>query len=290
MPTPREIKKHISTVGSISKVTRAMEMVSVAKNRRLQRRAESTRAFAERSWQVLTDLASADEDYVRQEPLFAGYGSDETLGMLLISGDKGMVGAFNQNIIAHATRYIRSADRNAQIITVGKLGREMMLREGYAIHADFSGMDDRADINDMMPLVQVLMDGFRQGVFDRVVVAYTPSRAGARLQPVVRPLLPIQPPHTVSPRQYYYDPNPHELLQALLPRLIRFQVYQAFLESLAAENVSRMLAMHAATKNADELMGRLTVSYNKARQQMITSEIMDILGGSAALDDNAVGE
>jgi F-type H+-transporting ATPase subunit gamma len=139
-------------------------------------------------------------------------------------------------------------------------------------------------LEDLTPLARLLLDGYSEGNFDEVSIAYTRFREGTRLQPVVRQLLPIAPPQDIRPRQYIYEPSPLELLRALLPRIIRFQLYEAFLESLAAENTSRMVAMRTATSNAGDIVSDLSLSYNKARQEAITSELMDILGGTAALE------
>jgi len=290
MSTLREIKSHIASVSSIAQVTRALELVSTTKHHRLQLRVDSTRAFAEKSWEVLNHLTSAAEDTVRASPLFCGRSPVRRIGMLLITSDRGMVGAYHDNVIALATHTLRARALPAELVTLGKVGREAMLRAGYAIHADFK-LDDRADITDLTSVARVLLDGFAGpdastgGSFDEVLIAYTQFFSGARLQPTIRQLLPVcpHPGDSGNLREYLYEPKPEELLRALLPRLIRFQVYQAFLESLAAENASRMVAMHAATQNAGSLIANLRLGYNKARQQAITAEIMDIMGGSNAL-------
>ncbi len=283
MSNLREIKGHISSVRSIAKVTRAMEMVATARNHRLQARVASTRAFADKSWEVLNHLASAAESVVREHPMFCGYPTVNRTGLLLITSDRGMVGAYDHNVVSLATQYIESRKLEAELITIGKMGRTMMLREGYQIHAEFSNLSEKVDITDLTPVARVLLDGFRDRIFDEVVICYTEFQSGTKLKPTIRQLLPICPGEAPSRREYIYEPDPAELLQALLPRLIRFQIFQAFLESLAAENTSRMVAMHAATQSASDIIDHLTISYNKARQQAITAEINDILGGASAL-------
>jgi F-type H+-transporting ATPase subunit gamma len=186
-------------------------------------------------------------------------------------------------VVSLATQYIESRKLEAELITIGKMGRTMMLREGYQIHAEFSNLSEKVDITDLTPVARVLLDGFRDRIFDEVVICYTEFQSGTKLKPTIRQLLPICPGEAPSRREYIYEPDPAELLQALLPRLIRFQIFQAFLESLAAENTSRMVAMHAATQSASDIIDHLTISYNKARQQAITAEINDILGGASAL-------
>ena len=282
MPTLREIKTHIQSVQNTAKITRAMELVAAAKQLRLRARVENTSAFAAHSWQVLNHLAAAAESRVRDDPIFCGYPDAQRLGLLLITSDRGMVGAYNQYIISLAARYME-ARLAAEVITIGKTGRDAMLRQGQQIHADFSQLTDHDDITALTPVARVVLDGFRERVFDEVAIAYTQFQPGARLKPEIRPLLPLRPALPTERRQYIYEPEPEELLMALLPRLIRFQIYQAFLESLAAENASRMAAMHSATQNAHHLIDELTISYHKTRQQAITSELLDIMGGSVAL-------
>lgn len=276
MPTLREIKGHINSVRSIAQVTRAMEVVALTKHHRLRERAEATRAFAERSWEVLIHLASAAESYIRESPVFHGYDRVRCLGVLLITSNKGMVGSYNHDVITPTSEYISARHLPVKLVTVGKIGRDAMLEQGYTVHADFQ-LPDTARINEITPVARVLLDGFNARLFEEVFIAYTQSRSSARSQPVMQPLLPIRSVAPAEAREYVYEPSPQELLMILLPRLIRFQIYQAFLESLVAENVSRMMAMNAATQNASELIRHLTISYNKARQQAITAEIVDIM-------------
>lgn len=282
MPTRREIKGHINSVRSIAKVTRAMEMVSLARAQRLQARVLSTRAFAAKSWEVLNHLASESEAQVRENPMFCGYAQVKRIGILLITSDKGLAGAYNHEILTLVSRYVGAQRAPAVFITIGKTGRDAMLQQGHTIHAEFGPLSDTADITAMMPVARVLLDGFADRTFDEVVVAYTQFQPGAQLKPAIRQLLPVSPEQVAERREYLYEPEPQELLLALLPRLIHFQIYQAFLESLAAEHQSRRMAMHNATENADELIAHLRLSYNKARQQEITSELVDILGGTNA--------
>lgn len=283
MPNVREIKGHIYSVRSIAKVTRALETVATVRNRRLQARLESTRVFAERSWEVLSHLASAADSYVQESPFFCGYSDVKRLAVLLISSDKGMVGTYNLDLVALAASFCRSSSLPVELITIGKVGRDAMLHQGFQIHADFSQLVDATDITAMTPVAHVVLDGFRERVFDRVAIIYTQFRPGARLRPMVRQLLPIclqQPPKLYT---YIYEPEPQELISILLPQWIRFQIYEAFLEALVAENVSRMMAMHSATRNAQGLIEHLVMSYNKARQEKITAEIMDVIGGIGML-------
>jgi len=283
MANLRDIKGHIGSVQSIAKVTRAMEMVSAAKSHRLQARVESTRPFAEKSWEVLVHLTSAAGSCVQENPMFCGYSDVGSTGLVLMTSNRGMVGRYNHELVSLATRYLETYEREAEVIAIGRTGRDAMLRQGYHVHADFSHFSDSDDITALAPVTQVLLDGFEERHFDEVVLVYTEFHTALRVNPRLRQLLPLCPDVSASARDYIYEPNPEELLLALTPRLIRFQVYQALLESLAAENAARRTAMHAASQNASELIDDLTVSYNKARQQSITTELLEVLGGSGAL-------
>ena len=161
-----------------------------------------------------------------------------------------------------------------------------MLHRGYPIHADFDHLEEKGGFAEINPVSQVVLDGFRDRVFDQVAIAYTQFGPGVRLKPTVRQLLPVRPLESPGSLRYIYEPGPREILLALLPRFVRFQLYRCFTESLAAENISRMIAMRTATRNANDLMHDLVIDYNKARQQSITAEILDIIGGSAALGES----
>jgi F-type H+-transporting ATPase subunit gamma len=282
MPTLRDIKGHIQSVGSIAKVTKAMEMVSAAQSHRLEARVRNTYPFAARSWEVLDHLAGAADETVRRHPMFSGHPRVERLGVVLFTSDRGMVGAYDMNVIAAANQFLRQRGLPADFVTIGRMGREQMLHQGHAIHADLT-LDDRADLVAITPIAELVLDGFVDGAFQEVVIAYTQFHQGARLKPIVEPLLPIRATGALERREYLYEPSPEELLRELLPRMIRFRLYQAFLEAQAAEHTARMLAMHQATRNAQDITSQLTLGYNRARQQAITSELTDILGGRMAL-------
>jgi len=234
---------------------------------------------------VLNHLASAAEPHVQGNPVFCGYPAVERTGMLLITSNKGMVGAYDHNIIALASEHLMVRDIPAEVVTLGTVGKAAMLRRGYHIHADFSLLDDTARDADLTPVAQIVLEGFHNRVFDEFFVAYTQFKTGSRLQPTILQLLPIRP-ISAKVREYLYEPSPEDLLMALMPKIIRFQIHQAFLEAATAENASRVIAMRTATKNATDLVDHLKLNYNKVRQQTITAELVDILGGSAALSEN----
>ncbi len=287
MPTLREIRSHMASVQSIAKVTRALEVVAAAKHQRLQARAAAAAAFAARSWELLGHLAAAEEGAVRSQLAFTGRPVPTSLALVLITSQRGMAGAYDANVIGAAFEFLRTRGLPAQLVTIGAMGREAALRRGLAIHADYSQLDDHAEMRALTPVARRLLEGYEAGTFDEVHVAYTQHARGALLRPAVRPLLPVIPPQPARARQYLFEPGPQELLSALLPRILRFQLYQVFLESAAAENAARTVAMRQAAGNARDLMDNLRLSYNKARQQAITAELLDLLGGRLTLKEES---
>ena len=283
MPSLREIRGHIQSVRSISKVTKAMEVVAAAKAHRLEARINDTQPFSVKSWEVLSHLAATVADQSEQDIIFCGHPRVEQSGIVLFTSNRGMVGAYDHTVFTTALRYLMRREARGEIITVGRTGRDMMLGQQQHIHADFSALDDGADIDAITPVSQVLLDGSREGHFQEVVLVYAQHRRGAHLQPTARQLLPISP-ETLEPREYIYEPDPEELLASLLSRIVRFQIYEAFLEARAAENTARMIAMHNATNNAGDLTESLSRGYNKARQEAVTGELTDTLGGAVSLE------
>jgi len=280
MPTLRDIKGHMQSVSSISKVTKAMQVIAAAKSHRLKSRVDDTRNFSERSWEVLAHLVEARQVAAGDDPIFGGYADPKRLGVILITSNRGMVGAFDQMVISLAENHISQRGLPTQAITVGRVGREHMRRRGFTILADYSTLDDRTSMDKLTPLAYTALDGFRGRIFDELVIVYTQFGASNRLTPQVRRLLPISTENSMSKREYIFEPDADELIRELLPRVIRFQLYEAFLESQTAENTARMIAMHQATRNADDLQSDLARRYNKIRQQAITAELNDILGGA----------
>jgi len=297
LATTREIKRRIRSVDNIGQITRAMEAVAASKMKRAQDQVLSTRAYAQKAWEVLTHLASqwtADE---AMHPLLQ-VRPVGTMGLVLITSDRGLCGAFNHNMIRQALEYIEAAGETpVQLITVGRTGRNFMLRLGQPIVAEFSDLPASPRLIDVTPIARVTMDGFLKGQFDLVCIAYTDFITTLTQRPTIKRLLPIRPteletqamaeyvedvrPTMVS--EYIYEPDPRTILGEVLPRFTELQVYQAVLESIASEHSARMVAMRNATESAAELVEELTLSFNKARQQAITLEIMDIAGGAEAL-------
>jgi F-type H+-transporting ATPase subunit gamma len=260
-----------------------MQMVAASKMRRAQEQALATRSYAEKAWEILAFLASQMPAEEPPHPLLT-YRSVNTMGLLLITGDRGLAGAYNHNIIRLAAEFMGEATSAVKLVTVGRKGRDFMLRYGGDIVAEFTGIPDEPAFTDITPIARTLIDDFLGGTFDQVIIAYTDFINVLVHRPALRQLLPIRGAReTKIEVEYIFEPDPWTILEGVIPRFTELQVYQAILESLASEHSASMVAMRNATENAEALVDDLTLSYNRARQEAITKEITDIAGGAEAL-------
>jgi F-type H+-transporting ATPase subunit gamma len=285
--TPREIRRRIRSVRNTAQITRAMEMVSAAKMRRAQERVRASRPYAERIRLMIAGLSAlGDSEETRQFPLLQQR-EVKRAGVVLVTADRGLSGAFNTNVIRRAVRFIRDeADGSVEMITVGRKGRDFFARFGQQIEAEFTALGDAPTIDTLRPIIEVATEDFVAGKIDAVYLIYTKFVNTLTQQPEVLQLLPITTPVEAEAaeqvRDYIFEPDPVTVLEALLPRYIEIQVYQALLESIASEHSARMVAMRAATDNANEFINDLTLSLNKARQAQITREVSEIAAGAVA--------
>ncbi len=296
MATLHEIRRRIDSVKNIGQVTRAMQAVSASKMQRAQTQVKATRVYAEKAWEVLTHLAAQRQAGEPLHPLLQVRPLHNDV-LVLLTGDRGLCGAFNHNIIAKAVGFIEESEWPVKLITVGRKGRDFMHRRGEDIVAEFTAIPDRPRLVDVTPIARVVIDGFLEGRFDQVYLAYSDFINVLNQQPTVKRLLPIIPSDIETQAmaeyvervrapeaiEYLYEPDPRSVLDQVLPRFTELQIYQAILESIASEHSARMVAMRNASDNAEELVGGLTLDFNKARQRAITLEIMDIAGGAEAL-------
>lgn len=299
MATERELNKRIRSIKNISQVTSALAAVSASKASRSQKQVEATRAYAGKAFQILNNLASQPGVGQSMHPLLTARPSIKRAAVIVISGDRGLCGAYNANIIARAQRFIRALPVDADVITVGRKGRDLLIRRGFNVVATFDNMPDPPSILDITPIAQIVTDEYRSGKVDEVFIAYTDFINLIVRQPTVKQLLPLKPLDFegmavsefvedvdltgVTDRAYTYEPDPAVLLDSIVPRFTQLQIFQSLLEALASEHSARMVAMNNATDNAAELIEILTLERNKARQANITSEILDIVGGAEAL-------
>ena len=303
MANVREIKRRIRSVRNIAQVTRAMQMVAASKIRRAQEQVLATRPYSAKAWEVLTHLAAQRSGNQEGHRLLDRRDPIQTTGIVLITSDKGLCGAYNSTIIRATLRFMQNLGHPVRLIAVGRRGRDFMIRHGGNVIAEFSDLPPRPSLLDCTPIARAAIDEFIEGDCDEVYLAYTDFINTLTQQPTLRRLLPITPGQvessvmreymldapTLAIGEYIYEPDAHTILDAVLPRFTELQIYQALLEALASEHSARMVAMRNATENANELIGDLTLSFYRARQEAITKEMLDIAGGAEALVLSAAG-
>ncbi len=285
MPSTREIRRRIKSVKNISQVTRAMEMVAASRMRRAQAAVLAGRPYAEKIDEIIANLSARMQGQEEAEhPLLAVRPVKRTL-VVLITADRGLCGSLNTNVIRRATRFMLDEVKGeAAVVTVGRKGRDFMLRYGRPVIAEFINYGDRPSVNDIIPISRVITDEYVSGRVDAVHLIYTVFVNTLVQRPTVYPLLPLTPGETTGlPADYIYEPSTGVVLEQIIPRYIESRIYQGVLESIASEQSAKMVAMRNATQNAKELVQELTLSYNKLRQANITRELTEITSGAAAL-------
>ena len=287
MATLRDIKRRIRSVESTQKITRAMKLVAAAKLRRAQERIMSARPYAVKMAELLSSLVRRAEG--EAHPLLVRREAARKR-LVIITADKGLCGAFNSNILRASLAFLREqGSTSVTLVVVGKKARDFYRRRPYQIKSEMLGFFDRLAYSHAQELAGGLMQEYLAGEVDEVHLMYNEFRSVAVQRVKREQLLPIEPAATpdgegeAAAGDYIYEPSPEAILAALLPRHVTTQVYRALMESVAGEYGARMTAMEAATKNAKEMIGVLTIQYNKARQERITKELLDIVGGAEAL-------
>jgi len=284
MATIREIRRRIRSVQSTAKVTRAMEMVAATKMRRAQERTIAARPYAEKMRHVLADLAAQRQAGDEPQPLLV-WRPVSRIAVVHITPDRGLCGGLNTNVNHKAASFILEQSVPVTIVAVGRKGRDFMVRSGQEVRAEFTHLGDKPSMVDVLPIARIVIDDYINGIVDEVYLCYTQFVTTMTQRPALWRLLPIESAAIEPGRnvEYIYEPSPEAVLAELLPRFVEMQLYHAILESIASEQSARMVAMRNATDNANELVEELTLTYNKARQEMITKELLDITGGAAAL-------
>lgn len=289
MPTPREIKRRIRSVKNIAQVTGALEAVSASKVRRAQSQALASRVYSNAARAVLRSLHEYHEGGV-EHPLIDARPEINNVLIILITSDRGLAGPYNTNVIREAIRFEKQIEAPISYLTVGRKGRDLMLRRGANIVAEYSDLPATPSVLDVTPIIRTAMDDFLDGTVDEVYVLYTDFVNTLQQKPSVHRLLPLIPNADAEetapsgPRPVFaFEPNAQTILEEILPRFAEVLFFQDLLEALASEHSARMVAMRSATENANALVDDLTLSYNKARQLAITSEMLDIVGGAEAL-------
>jgi F-type H+-transporting ATPase subunit gamma len=285
MATLRDIRRRIRSVQSTQKITRAMKLVAAAKLRRAQERIIAARPYAIKMGDLMSHLVvRADTD---GHPLLARRAGGRKR-LVIITADRGLCGAFNANILRASLHFLREAGEvDLTLVVVGKKARDFYRRRQWAVKSEMLGFFDRLAYSHAQELAGQLMGAYLGEEVDEVHLMYNEFRSVAVQQLKRVQLLPIEPEaHPAggaAAGDYIYEPGPDAILASLLPRHVTTQVFRALMESAAGEQGARMTAMEAATKNANEMIDLLTIQYNKARQERITKELLDIVGGAEAL-------
>ena len=292
MATLRDIRRRIRSVESTQKITRAMKLVAAAKLRRAQERIVSARPYAVKMAELLSSLVRRAEG--EAHPLLVRRPAARKR-LVIITADKGLCGAFNSNILRASLAFLREqGETSVTLVVVGKKARDFYRRRQYEIKSEMLGFFDRLAYSHAQELAGGLMQEYLSGEVDEVHLIYNEFRSVAVQRVKREQLLPIESAEAVDGQggqggaegpagDYIYEPSPEAILAALLPRHVTTQVYRALMESVAGEYGARMTAMEAATKNAKEMISVLSIQYNKARQERITKELLDIVGGAEAL-------
>jgi F-type H+-transporting ATPase subunit gamma len=297
MPSLKTIRKRIASTKATQKITRAMKMVAGARLTRAQQRILAMRPYARKTAEVLASVAtsmrtSTESGSLEMHPLLVRRPERKTL-LVVLTSDRGLCGAFNTNINKAAER-AWTEKRDAQIevtfATIGKKGREYLARRRAEIAQDFQGVYEGLDLEKARRISSWIVPRFQRGDFDAIDLVYNEFKSAISQRLTVERLLPVgeQPREDkggVAPSEMIYEPNEHALLERLVPMYVEITLLRALLESQASEFGARMTAMDAATRNAKEMIARLTLQYNRARQAAITKELMEIIGGAEALKD-----
>lgn len=296
MATAREVRLRIKSVNNISQVTRALQTISASRVRKAQQAVMATRPYAAQAWSVLQHLSRvSDREFLH--PLLAHHAEVEKVLVILITGDRGLAGAYNSNVLRFTLQHFDQFEISLSYVVIGRKGRDVIARLGKHIKAEFSDMPAEPSFADVSAIGALAVEEYLEGRADQVLLVYTDYINLLRQQPTVKLLLPLEidtgeervqdfeeaQPEVVP--DYIYEPGQTEIIEQIVPRFTALQLYQAMLESLASEHAARMVAMQYATENAKELASALTLEYNKARQLAITSDILDIVGGAEALSE-----
>jgi F-type H+-transporting ATPase subunit gamma len=285
MPNIRQIRRRIRSVQNTAKITNAMSMIAASKMRRAQQRGIQGRPYATQIHGVMSNLMAvvskteAIHPLLEQRPV-------HRVGYIHIAADRGLCGALNSNMNRAGLHFLNELTSEAEVVAVGRRGRDFMARTGKTLRGVFIEMGDSPTLLDTLSISRLVIEDYLNGHFDQVYIGYSDFVSTVVQRPRIERLIPVEPAplDPLYSSDYLYEPSPDEVLNALLPRYVEMQVYHAILEHLASEQSARMVAMRNASDNARDMIKDLTLTYNKARQEIITKEILDLVGGAAALE------
>lgn len=289
MPSLRDIRRRIRSVTSTARITKAMEMVAAARMRRTQQRVLAGRPYAETIGAVLRDLAASSgfangessHPLLERRPV-------KRVGLVLFTSDRGLAGGLNANMTREASKMFIESSVPISVVAVGRKGRDFMVRlsrPDRELRAEFTGLGDSPSLLDIAPIARQVMDDYLDGYVDAVFVGYNRFVNTLVQRPVIEQVLPIAIPEGDSrPVDFIFEPNADDVLRQLAPRYVEMQIFHAMTEAIASEFSARMVAMRNATQSANDVITDLTLTANKLRQEAITSELLDLVGGVAALN------
>ena len=290
MPSLDDLKKRIKSVKSTQKITKAMKMVAAAKLRKAQESAEKGRPYSEKMQNIILNLTKSINDTQNAPKLLVGTGEDKKYLCVVLTADRGLCGGFNSNICKLAKsnfKKILSEGKELKIITVGSKGLDQIKREyGNYVIKKFSFKDKkRISFNEADIIGQEILNLFNKNEFDKCILFYNNFKNVITQIPQAQQIIPLndQGEESTSDESYEFEPDEDEILSNLLPKNISTQIFKAMLENSASEQGSRMSAMDNATRNAGEMVDKLTIEYNRSRQAAITKELIEIISGAESL-------
>ncbi|MBI2901430.1 MAG: ATP synthase F1 subunit gamma [Planctomycetes bacterium] len=282
----RVLKRKIRAVGNIKKITRAMQMVSAAKLKKVQQRLLTIRPYADKIREFMENLSAqvAELEY----PLFVPRREVRSVCAVVIAADKGLCGSYNANLLRHAEKFLAEKGAPAKIVAVGRKSVEHFRKHGADLKQTYAQLPTEIPFAQIKSMTKLLVDMFAGGEADEVHLVFTRYVNAITFRPGHVQFLPIvaEPKKDGAPRRevlYDFEPKPAEILDRLIPRYVEITFHRLLLESMSSEHAARMNAMQNATENASDLIQSLTLQYNKSRQAGITKELLDIVGGAEAL-------
>ncbi len=293
MPSLKDLRNRIRSVRSTQKITSAMKMVAASRLRRAQERVEAARPYAERMERVLASLAGRMAGLPGAPPLLGGTGKEDTHLLVVATSDRGLAGGFNATILREARRRIREllpAGKTVLVLTIGRKGRDGLRRDyGRLIHDSLTEIGRRqVSFDEARDIAERILVLYQAGRFDVATIIYNRFRSAMTQVVTAQQLIPFQAAAAseevvLAGAIYEFEPSEEEILTELLPKNLAVQIYTALLENAASEQGARMTAMDSATRNAGEMIDRLTLNYNRTRQAAITKELIEIISGAEAL-------
>ena len=287
MPGSKEIRTKIKSVQNTRKITKAMEMVAASKMRRAQERMRTSRPYGEKIRNVAAHISHANPEY--RHPFLVARDSVQRIGLIVVTTDKGLCGGLNTNALRLALNKIKEWEalgEEIEVCALGNKGLGFMQRLGAKVVAQVTGLGDKPQMEKLIGALKIMLDGYTQDRFDRLLIVYTRFVNTIKQEAVVEQLLPLSGDALGTPQgswDYIYEPDAKAVLDQVLTRYVEALIYQGVAENMASEQSARMVAMKSASDNAGKVIDELTLIYNKTRQASITKELSEIVAGAAAV-------